>query len=246
MRAGRPSNRLASTCLGRRGRSRARPASPPDRHRRGGLQRYRGGAGANLKARQDRVPDEFSTTRRSSSCRWNAIRKETARLIHRARDAGARVILNLAPAVRDLPLEALKKCWLIVVNEQEADFSRCADRRRGGRRIAVGDSGAACCTPGPKWRGTRRQRCIIAAHAVSVDTTAAGDCFVGVLAAASTAGSTCRRHATLPSPPARLHKRGSQELQRQGEIDAAMKARKPAILFRQASLQRRQDRRRNA
>ena len=151
-----------------------------------------------------------------------------ARLIHRAHDAGARVILNLAPAA-ELPLEALKKCWLIVVNEQEAEFlaaqvgagadaASLSARLGAGVLRTLGAEGSEACVEGVAHR--------VAAHAVkAVDTTAAGDCFVGVLAAALDRGldlPAAMRRASVAAALA-CTKRGSQgSAPEAGEIDAAM------------------------
>ena len=185
--------------------------------------------GANLKARQDKVPDEFLDDATIVVLQMECDPKETARLIHRARDAGARVILNLAPAA-DLPLEALKKCWLIVVNEQEADFlaaqigaaadvASLSGKLGAGVLRTLGANGSEACVDGALHR--------VAAHAVkALDTTAAGDCFVGVLAAALDRGLDLPAAMQRASVAAALActKRGSQgSLPEAGEIDAAMK-----------------------
>ncbi|MCB1540742.1 MAG: ribokinase [Rhodoblastus sp.] len=184
--------------------------------------------GANLKARQGKVPDEFLDDATIVLLQMECDLKETARLIHRAHDAGARVILNLAPAA-ELPLEALKKCWLIVVNEQEAEFlaaqvgagadaASLSARLGAGVLRTLGAEGSEACVEGVAHR--------VAAHAVkAVDTTAAGDCFVGVLAAALDRGldlPAAMRRASVAAALA-CTKRGSQgSAPEAGEIDAAM------------------------
>lgn len=144
-------------------------------------------AGANLAARQDSVPAALLNEKTIVLVQMECDFAETARLIERASDAGARVILNLAPA-GELPLAALKKCWLIVVNEQEAealaaqvggspDAASISGRLGAGVLRTLGEAGSEARVDGVTHRAV--------AHRVSaVDTTAAGDCFVGVLAAA--------------------------------------------------------------
>lgn len=108
-------------------------------------------------------------------------------VLRRARAAGCRVVLNLAPAVM-LDREVLRLVDLLVVNEDEAaalaTHLGCAAGAASlhaalgaGVVRTLGAAGAEAATPA----GTLR----VAAPAVAaLDSTAAGDCFVGVLAAA--------------------------------------------------------------
>jgi ribokinase len=141
-------------------------------------------------------------------------------MLARARNAGVFSILNLAPAV-PLSLLALRSCGMIVVNEDEAralaEWIGCApDAAALHAALGVdivrtlGSQGAEACSSASGLRRTP-------AHAiVPVDTTAAGDCFIGVLAAAlaraeplaecmrraSTAAALCcLRHGSQSSLP---------------------------------------------
>ena len=187
-------------------------------------------AGANLRARQDKVPDEFLDEATIVLVQMECDAGETAKLISRASAAGARVILNLAPAA-DLPLAALKKCWLIVVNEQEAihlaaqvgsgaDAADLSAKLGVGVLRTLGEAGSEAMLDGAMHR--------VAAHAVkAVDTTAAGDCFVGVLAAALDRGLDLPAAMKRASAAAALActKRGSQgSLPEGAETDAAIGA----------------------
>lgn len=184
--------------------------------------------GANLKARQDKVPDEFLDEATIVLLQMECDAGETARLISRASAAGARVILNLAPAA-DLPLASLKKTFLIVVNEQEAEFlagwagcaadaASIAAKLDVGVLRTLGAEGSEACVGGATYR--------VAAHKVeAIDTTAAGDCFVGVLAAGLDRGLDLPAAMKRASVAAALActKRGSQgSLPRAAEIDAAL------------------------
>lgn len=145
-------------------------------------------------------------------------------LARRARAHGARVVLNLAPA-QAVPSEALAQVDVLVLNEVEAvalaeAFSlRTAEPAEAGRRIAralglvtvvsLGACGAALFAAEEAFE--------VGALALKpVDTTGAGDAFVGVLAAAldrgapleaalrraSVAGSlACLKAGAMPSLP---------------------------------------------
>ncbi len=186
--------------------------------------------GANLEARQDKVPDEFLDEKTIVLVQMECDPDETARLMTRAHAAGARVILNLAPA-GELPPTALAAAHLVVVNEQEAEFladqvGGPADAASLSARLGVGvlrtlgEQGSEACVGGASHR--------VDAHPVAaLDTTAAGDCFVGVLAAALDRGLDLPAAMKRASVAAGLActKRGSQgSLPEAAEIDAAMHA----------------------
>ncbi|UFN50548.1 PfkB family carbohydrate kinase [Roseomonas sp. OT10] len=117
---------------------------------------------------------------------------EMAALIGRARRRGARVVLNLAPP-GDLPPETLRALDLLIVNEHEAAWlaqrlgcgaAAAALHAALGIDVAVtlGEAGAEAATVG----GPLRQAIF---PATAVDTTGAGDCWCGVLAAALSRGA---------------------------------------------------------
>ncbi len=145
------------------------------------------GSGANLLCRAEQVEDAILTPATTLVLQMEVPAAETARLVVRARAAGARIILNLAPAA-PLPETVLRAVDILVVNETEAtDLSvllGCgADSQALHDVLAVtvirtlGDAGLEAASAD----GCQR---IPARTIVPVDTTAAGDCFVGVLAAA--------------------------------------------------------------
>lgn len=142
--------------------------------------------GANLQARADQVEDALLSPGTTLIVQMESDPGETAALILRARRLGARVILNLAPAA-PLPLPVLKSVDILVVNEDEAEWLAghlgCAGDAASLRSLLGGTVIRTLGGDGVEWSsvdGSGRQP----APAVAVrDTTGAGDCFVGVLAA---------------------------------------------------------------
>ena len=111
----------------------------------------------------------------------------------RAIGAGRRVLLNAAPATADLPPGLLRGLEALVVNESEAaallggaaaGVEAARELHAAGARLAVvtlGAAGAALCDAG----GARLAEPF---RVAAVDTTAAGDAFVGALAVGLAAG----------------------------------------------------------
>jgi ribokinase len=113
-----------------------------------------------------------------------------------ARAAGARVWLDPAPPV-SLPDEIWPLCDLVLPNAQEAEALtgiRVGDEAgavAAGRALLQRGAGAAIVKRGAAGAVlvTPTEVVAVPAHAVAtVDTTAAGDCFAGALAAASARG----------------------------------------------------------
>jgi ribokinase len=112
---------------------------------------------------------------------------EVAALVHRAKDRGARVVLNLAPP-GELPLDALRRLDLLVVNEHEAAVLAA---RLGCAEQAASLQGALGCDvvvtlgeAGAEFHGAAGAIRVPAFPVTPVDTTGAGDCWCGVLCAA--------------------------------------------------------------
>jgi len=150
------------------------------------------GSGANLFGKADQIEDALLTQDTTLVLQMEVSATETAALIHRAKANGARIILNLAPAAA-LPLDALRAIDILTVNETEADWLAahlgCAPTAAALRAVidvtvvrTLGEHGLDAATADGEIH-------LPARPIVPVDTTAAGDCFVGVLAAALDRGA---------------------------------------------------------
>jgi ribokinase len=144
------------------------------------------GSAANAFARADLVSDETLATASMVVLQMEVPPAETAAVIEKAKAAGLRVLLNLAPAGA-LPEDTLRDVDTLVVNEVESaalasrfgvDGAAGLAERLG--RTVIETRGADGIFAYARGRGMH-----VPAMTVEVkDTTGAGDCFVGVLAAA--------------------------------------------------------------
>ena len=145
------------------------------------------GSGANLHASATQVEDELLTQTTTLLLQMEVTTAETIALIHRARARGCRIILNLAPAA-PLPDDVLRQIDLLVVNETEAEFlarTRAIQPTATALHAALGPAIIRTLGAGGSEYADATTSFHTPAHPITpVDTTAAGDCFVGVLAAA--------------------------------------------------------------
>lgn len=177
-------------------------------------------SGANLKASHTQIEDDLLRRGTTVLLQMEVPRGDTEALIHRAKRAGCRIVLNLAPAA---PLDevALRALDVLVVNEGEAAFlarhlncgadARAIGNRLGGINVVVtlGERGLQAET-------TAGQIVVPAKPIDAIDTTGAGDCFTGVLTSAldrglgiehaliranAAAGLCCTRRGTQGSMP---------------------------------------------
>jgi ribokinase len=144
-------------------------------------------SGANMSVRSDQVADELLGEGTILVAQMEVPPDETEILIRRARARGGRSLLNLAPA-RAIDPALLQEIDLVVANEGEAaalgsDPARLALHLRQGLVVTRGAAGSAAFLRD----GTRIE--VPALPIEPVDTTGAGDTFVGVLAAALDFGS---------------------------------------------------------
>jgi ribokinase len=157
---------------------------------RGGENQIIVGSGANLATHAGQVGDADLRPGVTVLCQNEVDPGATFALLGRAAGRGARTILNLAPAA-PLPASVLDAIDVLVVNEIEAAMA-AGDRRASDPQALAGDlatrhdltcvvtlgaAGAIALGPAGGWR-------IGSLPVEPVDTTGAGDAFVGVLAAA--------------------------------------------------------------
>lgn len=155
------------------------------------------GSGANLLARAAQVEDAALGPGVVLLLQMEVPAAETAALIRRAKARGARVVLNLAPP-GELPPQALRAVDLLVLNEQEAAVL-CG--RLGTVPVEhVVTRGAA----GALWVREGGTVAVPAFAVEAVDTTGAGDCWCGVLAAALDRGLPMERAMRRASAAAAL------------------------------------------
>lgn len=153
--------------------------------------------------------------------------------VRRAEGAGARVVVNLAPVV-DLAVETLRSAHPLVVNEHEAraaarilgvdtgaspdagDLTVDQAQELGGRLVDAGVRSVVITlgAAGAVVASVDAPPVVCEARRVdAVDTTGAGDCFVGTLAARLAAGAdltSASRAATLAASRA-VQGEGAQE-----------------------------------
>lgn len=164
-------------------------------------------SGANRAAAEGQVADAVLGPETVVMLQMEVPLADNWRLVERAKRRGARIVLNCAPAA-PVPRAALAALDWLVVNESEAellarDLSLSAtDARSAGAAISktagttvivtLGGEGAVAFAGAAAWT-------IGTLPITPVDTTAAGDAFVGAFAAATDSG------ADLPTA---LHRAG--------------------------------------
>jgi ribokinase len=146
--------------------------------------------GANLLARAANVPDALLGPETTVLLQLEVPVAEVQALARRAKAKGARVILNLGPALKLSP-DTFRDIDVLVANEIEATTLHAGDASALARALSttvivtLGEKGAVAASPQESWT-------IGALPIKAVDTTAAGDSFCGAL------GAAFERGATLP------------------------------------------------
>lgn len=172
-------------------------------------------SGANMDVRADAVADAWLGAGQTLVLQMEVKLAENAALIHRARAAGTRIILNLAPEA-PFDAELLAMLDLLVVNEDEA----AALATRLGTAAAAAALQAVLGCGVVRTLGAQGLEAATAEGALrlrawrvdAIDTTAAGDCFVGVMAAALDRGDAlpAALHRASAAAAIACTRRGSQ------------------------------------
>ncbi len=196
-------------------------------------------SGANLLAREDMIPDFLLSKETILLLQMETPVEENWGLLRRAKKFGARVILNLAPA-KEISQDILKSLDILVLNQVEASLlalhlgfdvispavvaKRVAASFNMTCIVTLGNQGAIACSPEGSWE-------INAMEIEAVDTTAAGDAFVGVLAASLDSGMElpiALRRASVASGLACLSKGAQISLPTNQQIEVNLKKVMPA------------------
>jgi ribokinase len=179
--------------------------------------------GANTSVRSDQVPDESFDADTILLAQMEVPLGETEALIGRVRARGGRCMLNFAPAL-PIDLRLLSAIDFLIANEGEAtttglEPTQLARRLRQGLVVTRGAAGAIAFLAD----GGRIE--VPALPIESVDTTGAGDTFVGVLAAGLDLGSNLKsalRRASAAAGLACLGRGAQTAMPDAVAIDAAM------------------------
>jgi ribokinase len=180
-------------------------------------------SGANAAVRCDQVPDAMLGPGMVLVGQMEVLPAETAAVIRRARTAGGLVLLNLAPALAITP-DLLREIDVVVANEGEAatlgaDPAQIGARLRQALVVTRGSAGAIA------YLSTGATISVPALPIVPVDTTGAGDTFVGVLAAALDLGESLEiglRRASAAAGLACLERGAQSAMPDRAAIDAAV------------------------
>lgn len=178
--------------------------------------------GANTVANADFIGDAFLTDETLVAMQMEVPPDENFKLLRRAKAKGAKTLLNVAPAA-PIPSEILPLIDYLILNEIEADAvgkhlfdAAVSDPSEKAARIARKTGGACLITLGAKGVvGAQDQKtfAVDALKLTPVDTTGAGDAFVGIFAAMIDGGLDiveAARHAAAGAGLACL-KVGAQE-----------------------------------
>jgi ribokinase len=183
--------------------------------------------GANLSAHAANIPEALLGPDTTLLLQMEVPVAEVQAAARRAKEKGARVILNLGPALK-LPLETFRDIDVLIANEIEATTLLAAEPQALAQRLAealkttvivtLGEKGAMAAGPQGRWT-------IGALPIKPVDTTAAGDQFTGVLAASLDRGlplPDALRRASVAAGLACLIPGAQPSLQKSAAIEARL------------------------
>lgn len=155
--------------------------------------------GANLKAKQDFVPDSAINKDTILLIQGELPIVETEALIKRVKEAGGRTVMNFAPAIQALSEDLLNNLDIIVLNEYEAEavgqqYSMdVTDKNKLAQELNARFDLTTIITLGPDGSVTATKDKFFETPALKIkpiDTVGAGDAFTGYICAALDRGET--------------------------------------------------------
>ena len=185
--------------------------------------------GANRAARAEQIPDSLLGARTTVLVQLETDPAETAALIHRAKHLGSRVVLHFSPA-RMIDTAALTLVDVLVGNTGELSWV--------GERLGTGNNpaslSAALGIPVIRMMGVQGAESMsragfqhMPAYPIHMrDTSGAGDCFSGVLAAGLDRGATLGQAMRRASVAAALSAEGlgaQSSMPHRRDIEAALR-----------------------
>ena len=189
-------------------------------------------SGANMSASSAAVPDSLLSPETVVVMQMEVPPAENFALLKRAKAKGATTVLNVAPA-REVPAEALRNVDYLIVNEIEAEtiVGRTGQSPEQTALALSEKTGGACLmTLGKKGVAAAakdgRVFSVASLPVKPVDTTGAGDAFVGIFAAGIDAGlpfAESVRRACCGAALACLKTGAQESLPSSREIDARLK-----------------------
>lgn len=199
-------------------------------------------SGANREAHAGLVPDDYLRRDTTVLLQMEIPTNENWHLAERAKARGARIILNNAPASA-IPHEVWPVLDIVICNELEViaaaerfDFdgrdpvaaAEAVNTQAGTSLIVtLGGDGAVALADGERWR-------VAALPIEPVDTTAAGDSFVGAFAAGLDEGfdlPTALHRASIAGALACLTTGSMPAIARRADIDARRNDLMPPVRF---------------
>lgn len=157
--------------------------------------------GANLHAKQNTIPDSLLNKDNLVLVQGELPIKETETLIIRAKKAGAKTVMNFAPAIQPLSEEFLNHLDVIVLNEYEAEAigqqydMDITDKQALAKELCARFTMTTIITLGKDGSITSTLDDFFETPALkikAVDTVGAGDAFTGYICAALDRGASIR------------------------------------------------------
>lgn len=188
-------------------------------------------SGANMNLSAAAVPDALLTPETVVVMQMEVPPAENFRLLKRAKAKGAKTVLNVAPA-REVPSDALHDVDYLIVNEIEAETVMGQEGKSAEQTalaLAEKTGGACLMTLGKKGVVAAKDGQVLSVVSLPiapVDTTGAGDAFVGIFAAMIDAGlsfADAVRHACCGAALACLKTGAQESLPALCEIEARLK-----------------------